>query len=110
MPEPVLLRPGGGEPITRRPRREVTIKAALGQVTVTESRYASRERGPDPHVHWRHVDAFYVLDGEIEYMFGRENRVVVAGAGTAVLLPPGVVHTSRYESELEVPLFNIPEP
>ena len=110
MTAPVLLAPGEGEPITRRRERDVTIKAALGQVTVTESRYVSRERGPDPHVHWRHVDAFYVLDGEIEYMFGRENRVVVAGAGTAVLIPPGVVHTFGNESELEARWLNIHAP
>src|SRR2546423_9939770 len=110
MPEPVLLRPGGGEPITRRPRREVTIKAALWQVTVTESRYASGERGPDPHVHWRHVDAFYVLDGEMEYMFGRENRTVVAGAGACVLIPTGVVHTFGNESEADVRWLNIHAP
>src|SRR2546421_9844991 len=101
MTAPVLLASGEGEPITRRRERDVTIKAALGQVTVTESRYASRERGPDPHVHWRHADAFYVLDGEIEYMFGRENRVVVAGAGTAGPLPPRRAATVRGETALQ---------
>src|SRR5438270_6266955 len=110
MTAPVLLAPGEGEPITRRRERDVTIKAALGQVTVTESRYASRERGPDPHVHWRHVDAFYVLDGEMEYMFGRENRTVVAGAGSFVLIPTGLVHTFGNESAEDVRWLNIHAP
>src|SRR2546423_1235144 len=93
MTAPVLLAPGEGEPITRRPERDVTIKAALGQVTVTESRYASRERGPDPHVHWRHVDAFYVLDGEVESRAGED--VVRAGRGIFLAAPRGSRHGFR---------------
>ena len=110
MTEPVLLAAGAGEAITRKPRREVTIKAALGQVTVTESRYSAGERGPDPHVHWRHVDAFYVLDGEMEYTFGRESRTVTAGAGTFVVIPTGVVHTFGNESDGDVRWLNIHAP
>jgi quercetin dioxygenase-like cupin family protein len=110
MPEPVLLPAGAGEAITREPGREVTIKAAVGQVTVTESRYAAGERGPDPHVHWRHIDAFFILDGEMAYLFGRENLTMVAGAGTFVLIPAGVVHTFGNESEAEVRWLNIHAP
>jgi quercetin dioxygenase-like cupin family protein len=110
MPNPVLLAPGEGEAITRQPRREVTIKAALEQLTVTESRYAAGEHGPDPHVHWRHVDAFYVLDGEMTYRFGREDRAVVAGPGTFVLIPAGVVHTFANESERDVRWLNFHAP
>src|SRR5213080_2338231 len=110
MPDPLLLPPGAGEPIARQARREVTIKGALDQLTVTESRYAAGERGPDPHVHRRHVDAFYVLDGEMTYTFGREDRAVVAGAGTFVLIPIGVVHTFANESEGDVRWLNFHAP
>jgi quercetin dioxygenase-like cupin family protein len=110
MPDPVLLAPAEGEAITREPKREVTIKAAVGQLTVTESRYAAGERGPDLHVHWRHVDAFYVLDGEMTYTFGRENRTVVAGSGTFVLIPTGVVHTFANESDRDVRWLNFHAP
>ena len=80
--DPVLLRPGGGEYVSRGATREVAILCDFEQLTVTVSRYAAGERGPDPHVHRRHVDAFYVLEGEMAYAFGREDRTVVAGAGT----------------------------
>src|SRR5437870_2469547 len=110
MPDPLLLPPGAGEPITRERRREVTIKAALEQLTVTESRYPSGERGPDRHVHWRHVDAFYVLDGEMTYTFGREDEQVVAGPGTFVLIPAGVVHTFANESDGDVRWLNFHAP
>jgi len=110
VPDPILLAPALGEPITREPKREVTIKAALELLTVTESRYAAGERGPDPHVHWRHVDAFYVLDGEMTYTFGREDETVVAGPGTFVLIPAGVVHTFANESDGHVRWLNFHAP
>ena len=47
--------------------------------------------GPDPHTHDDHVDAFYVLEGEVELQLGDEKRL--AGAGSFVAAPPGVVHT-----------------
>jgi quercetin dioxygenase-like cupin family protein len=110
MSDPLVLRPGEGEPITREPRRKVTIKVALDQLTVTESRYASGERGPDRHVHRRHVDAFYVLEGAMTYTFGREERRVVAEPGTFVLIPPDVVHTFANESDGWVRWLNFHAP
>jgi quercetin dioxygenase-like cupin family protein len=47
--------------------------------------------GPDPHTHDDHVDSFYVLEGEVEFLVAGET--VHAGPGTFVAAPPGVVHT-----------------
>ena len=46
---------------------------------------------PEPHIHDQHVEAFYVLDGEAEFVLGAET--LLAGAGSFVAAPPGVVHT-----------------
>lgn len=46
-------------------RREVVILVEGPALTVTRSRYAGGERGPDPHVHREHTDAFSVLEGEL---------------------------------------------
>jgi len=108
--DPVLVRPGGGEYVSRGATREVAILCDFEQLTVTVSRYAAGERGPDPHVHRCHVDAFYVLEGEMAYTFGREDRTVVAGAGTFVLVPIGVVHTFANQSEHEVRWLNFHAP
>ena len=67
--EPVVA-PGAGETITARAARDIVIKGAHELVDVTESRYAPGERGPDPHVHHRHADAFYVLAGELTFGLG----------------------------------------
>ena len=43
--------------------------------------------GVDPHTHGDHADAFYVLEGQVEFRVGDEPRV--AGPGTFVAAPPG---------------------
>lgn len=82
------------EPITQRPERDVLLLAALAGLSATWSRYEPGERGPGPHVHRRHTDAFYVLEGELECRVGPGAKTVVrAPAGTFVAVPPHVVHT-----------------
>jgi quercetin dioxygenase-like cupin family protein len=44
----------------------------------------------EPHTHDDHVDAFFVLEGEVE--FALADRTVLAGPGTFVAAPPGAVH------------------
>ena len=48
-------------------------------------------QGPEPHAHDDHLDPFYVLDGEAEFLLGE--RKLLLGAGSFVAAPPGVVHT-----------------
>lgn len=48
------------------------------------------QSGPGPHVHHREDEAFYVLEGDIEVLEG--DRTFMAGAGSFVFLPRGVVH------------------
>jgi quercetin dioxygenase-like cupin family protein len=74
----VLLEPGPG-PKLKRP----------------ELLMSEIERGPDdrvvaPHIHREHADAFYVLEGEMDFHVAGET--VRASAGWFVLSPAGVVH------------------
>jgi mannose-6-phosphate isomerase-like protein (cupin superfamily) len=89
--EPVLLSPGEGERISERLR----IKAARPEVVVTESNYEPGGRGPKPHVHHHHVDAFWILEGRLAFALGPDGDEVEAGAGSFALVPPDVVHTFR---------------
>jgi Cupin domain len=59
---------------------------------VTWSRYEGGQPGPDPHVHHEHVDAFYIVEGELQFQVGPDVEPVRAPAGTFVLVPPNVVH------------------
>jgi mannose-6-phosphate isomerase-like protein (cupin superfamily) len=91
MDKPVLLSPGEGEAI----RETLLIKAGRPEFVVTESRYAPGARGPSPHIHRYHVDAFWVLAGRLAFPLGPDGDDVEAGAGSFVLVPPNVVHTFR---------------
>ena len=47
------------------------------------------------HVHERHTDAFYVLEGEVIFEIGADSETVTIGAGGFVAVPPGVAHSVR---------------
>jgi mannose-6-phosphate isomerase-like protein (cupin superfamily) len=91
---PHLLVPGErqGEAIVDTPTRELRILCEHEWLTVTWTRHSAGERGADPHVHLHHVDAFYVLAGDLALRVGPELERVPATAGTLALVPPGVVH------------------
>jgi mannose-6-phosphate isomerase-like protein (cupin superfamily) len=84
-----------GETVRSDPRRFAEIKVDRAELVLVEFRYAAGESGPEPHVHRRHSDSFYVLEGELVFEVGDER--VVLGAGGFALVPPGVVHTFRNE-------------
>ncbi|SNT00619.1 Cupin domain-containing protein [Asanoa hainanensis] len=46
--------------------------------------------GPVAHVHNRDSEAFYVLDGQLEFLDGDETRI--ARSGDFVFVPPGIRH------------------
>jgi quercetin dioxygenase-like cupin family protein len=85
-----VLAAGEGERLEGE-TRVATIKIGRDEVTLIEFELEPGFEGPDPHTHDDHVDAFYVLEGEVEFRLGDEKRL--AGAGSFVATPPGVVHT-----------------
>lgn len=106
--EVLRLEPGEGEVIRHHETRELRIVADREAATVTWSRYAPGERGPDPHVHHRHTDAFVVLVGEL--VFELDGEDVRAAAGTFVAAPPGLVHTFRNAGPGEARFLNVHAP
>jgi quercetin dioxygenase-like cupin family protein len=85
--------PFDGETISDTDQRAVVLMSASDELTVTWSRYGPGQRGPTPHVHREHTDAFYVLTGEITFEVGPGAEQVRAPVGTFVAVPPNVVHT-----------------
>lgn len=109
---PHLLRPaaGEGEAIVDTPNRELRVLCEHDWLNTTWTRHAAGERGAEPHVHHRHVDAFFVLAGELTLVVGPELAPVTATAGTFVLLPPGLVHGFDNDSSGEVRFLNFHAP
>lgn len=69
---------------------------------------APRRHGPEPHRHADEDDAFYLLDGEL--VFTVEGSEIVAGAGTFVLVPPGLEHTFENRGDVPARFVNVHAP
>ena len=109
--EAIFLEPGSGETASDRDDRWVAIKADVPEVAITESRYAPGVRGPDPHVHRRHADAFYVLEGALVFGVGADAAErIEARAGSVVLVPTGVVHTFGNDGAEDARFLNVHAP
>src|SRR5256714_15555512 len=92
---PVVLRPGEGETVVDRAERTLRILVELEQLIVTWFRYEPGEEGPEPHIHRHHTDAFYVLEGELEFLLGPDVTWFSSGTSTYVATPPALASTIR---------------
>jgi quercetin dioxygenase-like cupin family protein len=95
MAEFLIVPPGGGEQLTVRGGSTLQFKAVAattgGAFSLHERHVPAGGRRPAAHVHPDRVEAFWVLAGEVE--FELDGALVVATAGSFVLVPGGVAHT-----------------
>jgi mannose-6-phosphate isomerase-like protein (cupin superfamily) len=108
--EPTVIAAGGGELVGDAPDRRVEILAEHDALHATWSRMGPGRDGADLHVHRRHSDLFYVLDGELTVRLGPAGDEAVAPAGTLVRVPPLVVHGFRNRSAADVRYLNFHAP
>ncbi len=106
----VLVSHANGETVTAREDREAVLLTAQDELTVTSYRLGPDQRGPAPHVHHRHTDAFYVLEGALSFILGPARERVEVAAGGLVAAPPNVIHTFNNESGQEVRFLNLHTP
>jgi quercetin dioxygenase-like cupin family protein len=90
MDEPVVRLPGEGELLFDDETGSSRIKVARDEILLSETTLRFGARGARPHVHHAHADAFYVLEGSLDFHVAGEQRTVEAGG--LVLAPPGLVH------------------
>ncbi len=77
-----------GELVTHKvPSRQTGGAYSLFEVT------APPGGGPPPHVHHGEDEAFYVLEGEFEFLDGAETQRV--GAGSLLYVPKGTLHAHK---------------
>ena len=103
----ILVDPEDGESVARGPRSH-RILAELPELEVIELRFGPDFEGVEPHSHADHVDSFYVLEGEAEFVL--EDEVVRVGPGAYVAAPIGVVHGFRNAGEAELRMLNVHAP
>ena len=87
-----VIGPGGGRHVPVGPNRLV-VKVGPehgGRLFAMFESVLPPGAGVFVHAHRTCEEAFYVLEGEIEYRLGEER--VVARTGTSIVVPTGVVH------------------
>ena len=104
-PSAVVVRPGEGARVGNiefLARTSDTPRFNLGLIDFAAGRQV------DPHVHGDEDDSFFVLEGELVFMLPEGD--VVAPAGTFVLVPPGIEHGFRNDSDRPARILNVHAP
>jgi quercetin dioxygenase-like cupin family protein len=104
-PEAIVVPPGAGHRVGNvefLARSADTPRFTFGIIDFA----AGREL--ESHVHDGEDDAFYILEGELTFVLG--GAEVTAPPGTFVLVPPGVEHGFRNDTEQPVRILNIHAP
>ena len=110
MTAPTVIPPGGGEVVGDSPDRRVEIVSDHPSLHATVSRFGPRRDGADLHVHRRHTDLFYVLEGELTVRLGTVDEAVAVPAGMLARVPPLVVHGFRNAGDADVRYLNFHAP
>jgi quercetin dioxygenase-like cupin family protein len=94
--------------VLERPGRRAFVKVSREEIVLMEFEMQPETDGAGPHFHRRHVDSFYVIEGELELTV--DGETVYAHEGDLVHAPPGVVHSFKNSSSERVRLLNIHTP
>jgi quercetin dioxygenase-like cupin family protein len=94
--------------ILEREGRRAVVKVAREEVVLMEFEMEPETDGAGPHFHRRHVDAFYVLEGELELTVSGET--LHAGPGELIHAPPEAVHSFKNSSANRVRFLNLHAP
>jgi quercetin dioxygenase-like cupin family protein len=103
----VFWRPGEGERLEGN-SRVATIKTSREEIALIEFELHAGFEGPDAHAHDDHVDSFYVLEGEVDFLVEDEWHRLPAGAFVAA--PIGVRHAFANRDGQQARLLNIHAP
>lgn len=87
---------------------KATRESTNGAFSFMERTLPPDGRKPPPHIHTDCEEAFYVLDGEIEFLLGADT--VVGRPGSFVHVPGGVSHTFGNAATTESRLLIIHSP
>jgi quercetin dioxygenase-like cupin family protein len=102
----IVSNPGDGERFDRG-NLVITIRADLPQLSVNELVFEPPFEVAQHH-HADHTDAFYVLEGEVEFLL--EDGPLRAGPGTFMAAPPGALHGFRAADTGRIRLLNFHAP
>jgi mannose-6-phosphate isomerase-like protein (cupin superfamily) len=105
-----IVGPGAGEIVGDSPDRRVEILSDADPLHATLSRFGPGRDGADLHVHTRHSDVFYVLEGELTVRLGVQDEHALVPAGALAWVPPNVVHGFRNAGDTDLRYLNFHAP
>ena len=105
QPRPVVIPPGGGHRVGNVEFLARTVDTPRFNFGIIE---IAPGRELEAHVHQAEDDAFYIVEGEMTFVFSGEEAA--APPGTFVLVPPGVEHGFRNDGAVPVRMLNIHAP
>jgi mannose-6-phosphate isomerase-like protein (cupin superfamily) len=103
----ISLNAGEGERLEAN-TRAATIKIGRDELSLIEFELEPDFEGPAPHAHDDQIDSFYVLEGEADFLMGKETLRL--GAGSFVAAPIGVEHTFWNSGPGRARLLNVHAP
>ena len=77
---------GGGGFVSERPGLRIALLTDVEEIGISEAWSEPGSPSPPSHLHRRHVESFYVLEGEMTFTAG--GRELRAEAGSWVQVPP----------------------
>ena len=99
---------GGARVVPGPPNLRVALLADVEEIAVAEVSSDPGSPSPPPHLHRRHLESFYVLEGGMT--FAADGREVHAEAGSWVQIPPGVPHTFAFDGDEPVRFLDLHTP
>jgi mannose-6-phosphate isomerase-like protein (cupin superfamily) len=105
MSRPVVIPPGEGHRLGNVEFLARTVDTPRFNFGIIEIAVG---RELEAHIHDEEDDAFFIIEGEMTFIFGEKE--VSAPPGTFVLVPPGIEHAFRNDGDVPVRMFNIHAP
>ena len=99
---------GGTGYVAEQPGLRVELLADIAELGISETWSEPGGLSPPPHLHRRHVESFFVLEGEMMFVVG--DQELYAGAGTWVQVPAGTPHFFALTGDEEVRFLNLHSP
>jgi quercetin dioxygenase-like cupin family protein len=102
---PIVVKPGEGHRVGNVEFLARTVDTPRFNLSIIE---INAGRVLEEHTHDAEDDAFYILEGEMTFTHDGEESI--AGAGTFVLVPPGIEHGFRNDGGVPVRMLNVHAP
>ena len=99
---------GGAELVADRPGLRVELLSDVDEIGIAEVRSDPGAAAAPPHVHDRHAESFYLLEGELLLTTG--GRELRAGPGTWAQVPEGIPHTFEVAGDAAARFLDVHTP